>query len=182
MKKDISKLCAKQYSNEELLSMISKKIVEALNGQLNAELYSSYLYLSMSAYFESTIFKGFAHWMKCQSEEENIHTSKIYDFIIAQGARVNLTAIEKPISEWKTPLAVFKAGLNHEKKVTGLINTLIDKLTGEKDYATNNLLQWFTTEQVEEEDSFSEIVKTLTPIENDVDEIIKVDNQLSKRS
>jgi len=72
--------------------------------------------------------------------------------------------------------------LNHEKKVTGLINNLIDKLTGEKDYATNNLLQWFATEQVEEEASFSEIVKTLTPIENDVDEIIKADNQLSKRS
>jgi len=162
--------------------MISKKIVEALNGQLNAELYSLYLYLSMSAYFESTNFKGFAHWMKIQSEEENKHASKFYDFILAQGGRVRLTAIEKPISEWKTPLAVFKAGLDHEKKVTGLINTPVDKLTGEKDYATDNLLQWFVTEQVEEEATFSEIVETLTPIENDIDEITKLDLQLSKRA
>jgi ferritin len=133
-------------------------LLDALNKQVNAELYSSYLYLAMSAYLESQNLKGMARWMRLQAQEEDMHAMKIFDFIHERGGRVTWTAIEGPPVEWDSPRAVFEAGLEHEKKVTGLINDLVDLSIAEKDHAANTFLQWFVTEQVEEEASFREIL------------------------
>lgn len=141
--------------------MLSKKMQEALNRQMNAELYSSYLYLSMSAYFESTGLGGFANWMRAQAQEELMHAMKFYDYVNERGGRVIVGAIEAPPSEWDGPLAVFEATYEHEQKVTSLINDLVNLAIEEKDHATNGFLQWFVTEQVEEEASHREIVNKL---------------------
>ena len=141
--------------------MISKKMEKALNEQVNAEMYSAYLYLSMSSYFESTNLPGFAGWMKAQAQEEMMHAMKIYDYVNERGGRITLTAIEGPPTKWKSPLAVFEATYKHEQVVTGRINDLVDLAIEEKDHATNAFLQWFVTEQVEEEKSADEIVQKL---------------------
>jgi len=133
--------------------MISKKIEKALNKQINAELYSAYLYLSMVAYFESVNLPGFANWMKVQTQEELMHAMKIYDFVNERGGRVVLKAIEAPPTEWDSPLDAFEATYKHEQKVTGLINNLVNLAIEEKDHATSSFLQWFVNEQVEEESS-----------------------------
>lgn len=138
--------------------MVSKNMENALNGQLNAEVYSGYLYLSMAAYFEEEDLAGFANWMRVQAEEELEHGMKFYDYIIRRGAKVTLDAIEKPQTEWDSPLAAFEHVLSHEKMVTGLINDLVNLAIEEKDHATNNFLQWFVEEQVEEEENAMEIL------------------------
>ena len=138
--------------------MLSEKIEKALNKQLNAEVYSGYLYLSMAAYFEDTDLPGFANWMRVQAEEELEHGMKFYDYIIRRGAKVTLEAIEKPQTEWESPLAAFEHVLSHEQMVTGLINDLVNLAIDEKDHATNNFLQWFVEEQVEEEENAMEIL------------------------
>jgi ferritin len=141
--------------------MIKDKIQDALNKQLNAELYSSYLYLSMAAYFESINLKGFANWMRVQAQEELMHAMKFYDFINERGGRVTLTPIDGPPTQWDSPLAVFEHVYQHEQKVTGLINNLVNLTISEADHATNNFLQWFVAEQVEEESSADEVVQKL---------------------
>jgi len=133
--------------------MVSKKMEEELNKQLNAEMYSGYLYLAMAAYFEDSDLGGFANWMRVQAQEELSHSMKFYDYINQRGARVTLDAIEKPKSKWNSPVDVFEQVFSHEKTVSGLINDLIDLAIEEKDHATNNFLQWFVAEQVEEEES-----------------------------
>ncbi|MEA2083721.1 MAG: ferritin [Thermodesulfobacteriota bacterium] len=138
--------------------MLNKKIQEAINSQINAEIYSSYLYLSMSAYFESISLSGFANWMRAQAQEEMVHAMKFYDYVNERGGRVILGPIEAPPSEWESPVAVFDATYQHEQKVTGLINDLVDLAIEEKDHATNNFLQWFVSEQVEEEASASAVL------------------------
>jgi ferritin len=138
--------------------MLNKKMQEAINSQINAEIYSSYLYLSMSAYFESINLSGFASWMRAQAQEEMVHAMKFYDYVNERGGRVILGAIEAPPSEWESAVAVFDATYQHEQKVTGLINDLVDLAIEEKDHATNNLLQWFVSEQVEEEASASGVL------------------------
>jgi ferritin len=137
--------------------MVKKKIEAALNKQLNAELYSSYLYLSMSAYFQSINLPGFANWMRVQTQEELVHAMKFYDFINERGGRVMLQKIDSPPTKWASPLNVFESAYKHEQKVTGLINDLVNLAVGEKDHATNIFLQWFVTEQVEEEASADEV-------------------------
>ena len=161
--------------------MISKKMEKALNGQLNAELYSAYLYLSMAAYFESINLAGFANWMRVQNAEEQFHAMKFYDYIIGRGGRVTLSAIEAPPSDWDSPLAVFEATLTHEQKVTGLINNLVDLAIQEKDHATNTFLQWFVNEQVEEESSADKIVQQLKIIENTPGGMFMFDRELGQR-
>ncbi|MDT8302230.1 MAG: ferritin, partial [Sedimentisphaerales bacterium] len=141
--------------------MISKKMEEALNEQVNAELYSAYLYLSMESFFKSQNLNGFANWMRIQTQEEVMHAMKMYDFINERGGRILLAAIEGPTTEWDSTLEVFKAVYEHEQKVTGLINNLVDLAITEKDHATNSFLQWFVNEQVEEEATASEILQTL---------------------
>jgi len=161
--------------------MISKKMEKALNGQVNAEMYSAYLYLSMESYFKSLNLNGFANWMRVQTQEEMIHAMKIYDFINGRGGRVTLKAIEGPPIEWDSPLAVFEAVYVHEQKVTGLINELVNLAIKEKDHATNTFLQWFVNEQVEEESSADKVVQQLKMMENAPGGMFMLDRELGQR-
>ena len=161
--------------------MLNKKIEEALNSQINAEMYSSYLYLSMSAYFESTGLSGFANWMRAQAQEELMHAMKFYDYVNERGGRVILGPLEAPSSEWESPLATFEATYEHEQKVTGLINELVNFAMEEKDHATNTFLQWFVTEQVEEEASAIEIVNKLKLMGDAPGGLFMLDRELGAR-
>jgi len=161
--------------------MISKKTEDVLNEQINAEFYSAYLYLSMEAYFESMNLPGFANWMRAQIQEESMHAMKIYDFVNGRGGRVLLKSIEQPPTEWESPLAAFEAAYKHEQKVTGLINDLVNLAIEEKDHATNNFLQWFVNEQVEEESSVNEVVQKLKMIESALGGQFLIDRELGQR-
>lgn len=161
--------------------MITKKMEEALNGQVNAELFSAYLYLSMESYFKSLDLNGFANWMRVQTQEEIVHAMKIYDFINDRGGRALLRAIEGPPTQWDSPRAVFEAAYTHEQKVTGLINGLVDLAIKEKDHATNTFLQWFVNEQVEEEASADTIVQQLKMMENAPGGLFMLDRELAQR-
>jgi len=161
--------------------MLNKKMEEALNEQVNAELYSAYMYLSMESYFKSLNLNGFANWMRAQTQEEVTHAMKIYDFINERGGRVTLKAVEGPPTKWDSPLAVFEAVYAHEQKVTRLINNLVDLAIKEKDHATNSFLQWFVNEQVEEESSADEVVQQLKMIENAPGGMFMLDRELGQR-
>lgn len=161
--------------------MISKTLAAALNKQLNAELYSSYLYLSMSAWFESQNFSGMAKWMRVQAGEEQVHAMKFYDYILSRNGTVALTAVDTPTAKWANPLAAFENALAHEKKVTALIDTLTAQAEKETDRAAVAFLQWFITEQVEEEANATKIVETLKMVKDSVGGIFQVDHHLGKR-
>ena len=162
--------------------MLSEKMQDAINGQLNAELYSSYLYLSMNAYFKSINLDGFANWMYSQAQEELTHAMKFYDFINQRGGRVNLLQIEAPPAQWNSPQAVFEATLEHEQKVTGLINELVELALSEHDHASNIFLQWFVTEQVEEEESVTAVLEQLKLMGEAKGGLFMIDRELAKRS
>ncbi|HEC82682.1 MAG TPA: ferritin [Thermoplasmatales archaeon] len=161
--------------------MLSKKMLRALNKQVNAELYSAYLYLSMSAYFESINLKGFANWMRVQAQEEVTHAMKFFDYINERGGKVEMMAIEKPPTEWNSPLHVFEETYKHEINVTNMINELVNLAVEEKDHATYNMLQWFVAEQVEEEASADEIRQQLSLIGKDGRGILMIDRELKGR-
>ena len=161
--------------------MLSANLEKSLNDQLNAEMYSSYLYLSMNAYFKSVNLDGFANWMYAQAQEELMHAMKFYDFINQRGGRVVLSAIEAPPTAWDSPLAVFEETLKHEKKVTGLINALVETALGENDHATNIFLQWFVSEQVEEEDSVGSVLEQLKLLGDAKGGLFMLDRELAKR-
>lgn len=161
--------------------MITEKVQNALNKQINAELYSSYLYLSMSSFFESGNLKGFANWMRIQAQEELVHAMKFYDHVMERGGKVILTSIEGPPTQWESAFSIFEHVFRHEQKVTGLINGLVDLAISEKDHATNNFLQWFVNEQVEEEASADEIVKELKLIGDSPDAMFFLDRELGRR-
>ncbi|MDH3348137.1 MAG: ferritin [Desulfobulbaceae bacterium] len=161
--------------------MLKKEMELALNEQINAELFSSYLYLSMENYFQSQSLSGFASWMRCQVQEEMFHGMKFYDFVNERGGSVALEAIAKPDNQWNSPLDAFEHVLSHEQKVTGLVNDLVEIALGVKDYATNIFLQWFVTEQVEEEASVGAIVDKLRLIGNDSSGLFLLDAELGKR-
>ena len=161
--------------------MIGKKMEQALNEQVNAEMYSAYLYLSMESYFKSLNLNGFANWMRVQTQEEMFHAMKFYDYINERGGRILLKAIEGPQTEWKSPLDVMEAVCKHEQKVTSLINNLVDLAIEEKDHAANSFLQWFVNEQVEEEASADAIVKQLQLMENAPGGLFMMDKELSQR-
>jgi ferritin len=161
--------------------MISKKMEKALNEQVNAELFSAYLYLSMEAYFKSLNLNGFANWMRVQTQEEVAHAMKIYEFINERGGRIILKAIDGPDTEWESPLEVFKAVYEHEQKVTGLINNLVNLAIEEKDHATNTFLQWFVNEQVEEESSADDMVQQLKMMEKAPGGMFMLDRELAQR-
>ena len=156
-------------------------MLKALNQQINAELYSSYLYLSMSSYFQSTNLGGFANWMRVQTQEELTHAIKIYDYVNERGNRVVLKQVEEPPSEWSSPLAAFQQAYQHEQKVTGMINKLVNLAVQEGDHATNIFLQWFVSEQVEEEASADEIVQKLKLVGDDGGAIFMIDSELAQR-
>jgi ferritin len=162
--------------------MLSEKMQEAINGQLNAELYSSYLYLSMNAYFKSINLDGFANWMNYQAQEELTHAMKFYDFINQRGGRVNLLQIEAPPAQWNSPQAVFEATLEHEQKVTGLINELVELALSEHDHASNIFLQWFVSEQVEEEENVTGVLEQLKLMGEAKGGLFMIDRELAKRS
>ena len=137
---------------------MKKSINDALNKQINAEIYSAYLYLAMGAYFDGLGLDGFASWMKVQYQEEMFHAMKFYGFVYERGGSVTMEAIEKPPADFKSVLHVFEETFKHEQHVTSLINNLYDLAVKEKDYAFQSLLNWFIDEQVEEEDSAQKIV------------------------
>lgn len=161
--------------------MLSRKMEKALNNQVNAELYSSYLYLSMAAYFKNTGLNGFARWMECQALEELTHAMKFYGFLNERGAQALMTPIEGPPIRWESPLAVFDEVLKHEVKVTGLIHNLVDMAIKEKDHASNNFLQWFVSEQVEEEASATEVLQKLKLMEGAQGGLFMLDQELGQR-
>ncbi len=161
--------------------MISPKMQDALNKQLNAELYSAYLYRSMAAYFESLFLRGLAHWMTVQAGEEEVHAKKFFEFINDRGGRVLLAAIEAPPTEWSSPLAVFEEVYKHEREVTGLIHDLVGLAAKEKDPASHAFLQWFVTEQVEEEASAEEVVAKLKMVGESKGGLLVLDHHLGKR-
>ena len=162
--------------------MISKKMQDALNKHLNEEFYSSYLYLSMAAYFEEQNFKGFANWFKIQSQEEYGHAMKFYAFIIQTGGDVTLKEITAPKTNWKSVMEAFKDTLAHENKITGLIHKLVDLAMQSKDYATNNFLQWFVNEQVEEVATVEEIIHKLEMIGDNKGGLYMLDRELGART
>ena len=138
--------------------MINEKVAKAINEQINAELFSSYLYLSMSAWFAAEGMPGAANWTKVQAQEEMTHAEKFFNYLLERGAKVELTAIDTPQKDWPNPLSVFEGVLEHEEKVTALINRLMDVAIAENDHASRIFLQWFVGEQVEEEASAQEII------------------------
>lgn len=161
--------------------MFSKKMQDAMNQQIKHEFYSSYLYLAMSAHFESVNLPGFAHWMKMQSDEEAEHGMKFFEFINERNGRVVLEAIDKPPTDFKSPLDVMKKVLEHEKKVTAMINALYDLALKEKDYPSQMMLQWFITEQVEEEKNASDVIELLKSIGDTPAGLMMVDQRMGGR-
>ena len=161
--------------------MFSKAVQKAMNKQINHELFSSYLYLSMAAHFDKEGLAGFAAWMKAQSTEEREHAMKFYEHIYNRGGSVVLEAIEKPPAEFGTPLKVFQKVLEHERKVTALITSVYEVALKENDYPAQVMLQWFIGEQVEEEKSVSDIIDRLSKVGDAPGMLFMIDAQLSSR-
>lgn len=161
--------------------MISKKMTDSINTQINREMYSAYLYLSMAAYSTSAGLKGFANWFQVQIQEELFHARKMYDYVNQQGGRVVLKDIEAPPAEFKSAKELFAVTLEHEKKVTAMINKLATQARSENDHATEIFMQWFVTEQVEEEANALEILQKMELIGKDANGLFMMDTELAKR-
>jgi ferritin len=161
--------------------MIGKAMQDAMNEQINKELFSSYLYLSMAAWFEDRNLPGFANWMRIQADEEREHAMKFYDFVLERGGRVFLKAIEAPKTEWNSALEAAEEVAAHEGKVTTSIHSLYELAQKEKDYPAQVMLQWFIAEQVEEERNAAELVANLKMIEERGTAVLMLDHRLSKR-
>jgi ferritin len=161
--------------------MIGKTMQDAMNEQVNKELFSSYLYLSMAAYFENKNLTGFAHWMRIQEAEEREHAMKFYDFVLERGGQVILKSIDAPGITWNSNLELFREVAEHEAKVTASINALYELALTEKDYPAQVMLQWFINEQVEEEKNAAEIVANLELIEERGTAVLMLDHNLAKR-
>ncbi len=161
--------------------MISKKLENALNKQINEEIFSAYLYLSMSAYFLSLNLDGSAAWMKVQAQEEMAHAMKFFNFLVEMGGRVSLLAVKEPEKTWKSPLAAFTAVSRHEQYITNCIDGLYRQAGSEKSNPTQVMLHWFITEQAEEEATAAKIVYRLTQIKDSVNGLWLLDKELGKR-
>ena len=162
--------------------MLSQKLQDAFNRQINAELASSYLYLAMAAYFESKDLKGMAHWMRLQATEENQHAMRIFDFVNDRSGRVTLTQLVAPKCDWKSPLDAFEDAYAHEVMITGMINDLMGLVAVEKDGAGHDFLEWFCREQVEEEANAQQIVADLKLAGDSGLGLYLVDQKLGQRS
>jgi ferritin len=162
--------------------MKKSKMLQAMNAHIAHEFYSAYLYLSMSAYFESINLPGSASWMRMQYQEEVEHGMKFFDFIHDVGGQVELQAIAKPSSKCKSPLDAFEQALAHEKKVTSMIHGVYDLAVKEKDYAAQIFLQWFVTEQVEEEKTASDVIEQLKMVGDFKPSLLELDRHLAKRN
>ena len=163
------------------MAMISQGVQDAINEQIKHEFYSAYVYLSMSGYFESANLPGFGNWMKLQAQEEVLHAMKLFEFINDRGGRVLLQPIDGPPTDFKSPLEVFEQALKHEQAVTKLINNLYETAEKAHDFATQVALQWFITEQVEEEKTADLIVEQLKMIGNDRPALLMLDRELGSR-
>lgn len=161
--------------------MINKRVEEAFNIQINAELYSAYLYLSMAAYFEAQNLPGFANWMRVQFQEEQFHAMKMFDFVNERGGRVILTKIDGPKVEWENVVDVYEEVLAHEQHVTSLINNIMDIAIDERDHATKSFLNWFIDEQVEEESNAEAIISELKLIDGKGNGILMMDREFRAR-
>lgn len=161
--------------------MISQTLQDAINVQINKEFFSSYLYLSMAAYFEETGLPGAAKWMYVQAGEEKDHAMKLFAHLVDRSGKVTLAALAAPETEWAGPMAAFKAVYEHEQEVTQSIHALYEVAVQEKDYAAQVLLQWFITEQVEEEKNALETIASMNRIEAHETAVLQLDHQLAKR-
>ena len=161
--------------------MISEKMEKAFNDQINKELYSEYLYLSMKAYFERLNLKGFVNWLDIQTQEEHAHAMGMFDYVNQRGGKVTLEAIDKPENDWKSPLACFEQILSHEEYVTSRINALLDVAEETKDRAATIFLNWYLKEQVEEEESAGSVLDTLKLIGDDKKALLMLDKDLAAR-
>jgi ferritin len=162
--------------------MLTEKMETKLNEHINAELFSAYLYLSMSAYFKSVDLPGFANWMQVQFEEEMSHAMKFFEFVDNMDGRIRLMTIQAPPVEWKSPQEVFQQTYEHEQLVSKQIFELVSLALEENDHATNNFLQWFVAEQVEEESSAKTILSKLKFIGDSKSGLFMVDQELAKRT
>ena len=161
--------------------VLSKAVQDAMNEQVKNELYSAYQYLSMAAYCEAANLPGFARWMRAQSREELQHAMKFYDFVLERNGRVTLQAVDAPLGEFGSPLEVFEKALEHEQKVTAMINGLYGLAAKESDYASQTFLQWFVTEQVEEEKNAGDVVETLKMVGDSKEALFLLDRELGLR-
>ena len=161
--------------------MLDTEVQAAINDQIRHELQSAYLYLAMCAHFEAANYRGFAHWIRIQAKEELGHAMRLFDFANERGGRVELQALAAPASSFGEPIAIFEAALDHEKKVTALIHKLHETAGARKDYATQVFLQWFISEQVEEEKTASQIVETLKMIGDNRVALYMLDKELGRR-
>jgi len=161
--------------------MIKNEIQDALNEQINEELYSAYIYQAMAAYFEAINLKGASNWMNIQAQEELSHVMRFYNYLFERGGRVHLKAVNEPPADWESPLHVFEAAYNHEVHITGRINALVSLALEHHDHATHNMLQWFVGEQVEEEATADEVVQKLKLVGNDGSGLFMIDQELGTR-
>ena len=161
--------------------MLSKDLEEALNIQLKWEFYSAYLYLSMASYFDNISLEGFANWMKAQAVEENMHAMKFYNFINRRGGKVILSTIEAPPNDWKSPMEVINFALKHEQEVSRRINDLTELAKNNNDHATYIFLQWFITEQLEEEESLKKILDRINLVKESSQGLFILDRELAQR-
>ena len=163
--------------------MLSKKMTDALNGQINKELYSAYLYLAMAVHAEDSGLKGFSTWFRLQAQEEVEHGMKIYGYVQEHGGHVELEAIAKPSAKFKSPTDLFENALAHEQYVTKSIHSLVDLAIKERDHATNSFLKWFVDEQAEEEAHASEILGKLQMVgDKPSGALFMIDRELGKRA
>lgn len=162
--------------------MINKTIETAINEQIKHEFYSAYLYLSMSAWAEANNLTGAAHWLRVQYGEEQGHAMKFYNYVFGQGGKVMLQALAQPPAEWTSLLDLYQQVLEHEKKITALLTRLYETAVGEKDYATQFLLQWYINEQVEEEKNATQIIEQIKLVGTSGTALYMIDRQLAARA
>ena len=161
--------------------MLTKKMEKELNKQINAEYWSAYFYLSMSAYLDGEGLSGAASWMRVQYQEEISHALKFFDYIIERGGKVDLMPIAKVQKEWNGIIDIFEETLKHEQKVTSLIYNLMDIAIEEKDHAAKSFLQWYVDEQVEEESGVQKILDQLKMVEGKGNGLFMIDKDLGQR-
>ncbi|MCT4606263.1 MAG: ferritin [Marinisporobacter sp.] len=162
--------------------MISEKLMQSLNEQINYEFYSSNIYLAMAAFCASEDLDGFANFFKMQAEEEKFHAMKFFDYVVEMGGRVTISALDEPQNDYTSMLDVFMKGLEHEKLVTQRIYKLTDLAMEEREHATMSFLKWFIDEQVEEESTFNSIIKKLERISDNSNALYMLDAELAQRT